>query len=92
MNPDQITNLASPLSQTVFGIVCLGLAWGLLKLWAEMKARDAAWEIKLAAKDALIYEQYEKRLANNAILIEALTANNRAMASMASAGITKVTT
>lgn len=63
----------------------MGLIYVALKLWAELKARDAAWEIRMAQKEALIYEQYEKRLANNAILIEALTANNRTMVSVASA-------
>lgn len=70
------------MTQSVLGIVCLGLVYAYLKLWAKYDAREKEYDAKLAAKEALIYERYDKQLANNAILIEALTANNRQMASL----------
>lgn len=80
MNPDQLSVITSPLSQSVLGIACLALVYAYLKLWAKYDAREKEHEIKLEAKEALIREQYEKRIANNAILIEALSASNRQQA------------
>lgn len=80
MSPDQLTSITSPLSQTVLGIACIALVYAYLKLWAKYDAREKEFEVKLAQKEALIYEQYEERIKNNAILIEALAANNRHMA------------
>ena len=82
MTPDQVTSFTSPFSQTVLGVACVALIYAYLKLWAKYDAREKEFEVKLAQKEALIYEQYEKRIANNAILVEALRDNNKQMASL----------
>lgn len=51
------------LSQGVLGITCVVLSLVVLKLWAEIKAERAAHKIEVAAKDALINDLQDERLA-----------------------------
>lgn len=82
MTPDHLTNMASPFSQTVLGMACIVLIYAYIKQIARYDLREKEHEVRYAQQQVLIFEQYEKRIANNAILIEALAANNKQMASL----------
>lgn len=51
------------VGQGILGIIVIGLGTVVAKLWAELKAERAVHKVEIAAKDALIKELQEQRLA-----------------------------
>lgn len=64
MQPDLIKDITSPyLSNGLIGATCLLLMYVCGKLWNKLESERQAHKIELAAKDAVIKEIYDERVA-----------------------------
>lgn len=64
MQPDLIKDITSPyLTNGIIGSTCLIAMWVAGKLWNKLESERAAHKVELAAKDAVIKEIYDDRVA-----------------------------
>lgn len=77
MTPDQIDGITSLLlSQGLSGIVIIVLSYISWFLWRTREKDRLEADIKIASKDALIKELYEKRIDEGKVLIGVVQKND----------------
>jgi hypothetical protein len=80
MTPELANGLVAPfLANGIIGSICVALALYILKLQAEAKNERAAHKVEMAAKDVLIKELYDSRVAEAKAGYEVLKNNERTM-------------